>query len=115
LWKLNPPSKNWRGVGAHNVDAKRSPAVSRALEMARRKLSPREILERLRMIDALIADGRPAADALRLAGLLPAEYERWRSEYAGLVRTLGPFAGAPLNARKTSRRSGSGRAGKAVN
>ena len=60
--------------------------------MAKRKLSPSEIVERLRVIEALTADGHPIADAIRLAGVLPAEYDQWRSEYAGLLRTLGPFA-----------------------
>jgi putative transposase len=71
--------------------------------MSRRKLSPSEIVDRLQAIDALAADGRPLADAVRLAGLLPDEHERWRSEYAGLMRTLGPLAG--LRA-KSPRRAG---------
>ena len=74
--------------------------------MARRKPSPSEIVERLRTIDALSADGRPLADALRLAGVLPAEYEKWRSEYAGLLRTLGPLASAPPKVMKKSPRVG---------
>ena len=81
--------------------------------MVRRKLSPSDILERLRVIDALTADGRPIADALRFAGVLPAEYEKWRSEYAGLLRTLGPLAGAP-KVRKILRRAGAGRSVKRV-
>jgi hypothetical protein len=70
-----------------------------------RTLSPSEILERLRVIDLLVADGGPISDALRLAGVLPSEYEKWRSEYAGLMRTLGPLAGAPPRASKKSRRN----------
>jgi hypothetical protein len=72
--------------------------------MARQPRGPTEILERLRVIDLLTAEGRPIADALRLAGVLPSEYEKWRDEYAGLLRTLGPLAGAPTRAGKTSRR-----------
>lgn len=57
----------------------------------RRKLSPREIVERLQTIEALAAEGLPLAGALRLAGLNRVEYERWRVEYGGLRRTLGPL------------------------
>ena len=73
--------------------------------MAKHTLSPSEILERLRAIDLLTADGRPIADALRLAGVLPSEYEKWRSEYAGLLRTLGPLAGPPPREGRKSRRT----------
>ncbi len=69
--------------------------------MARRKLSPSEIVERLQAIDDLVADRRPLEDAIRLAGLLPDEYVRWRKEYSGLLRTLGSLAGpAPNRMRK---------------
>jgi hypothetical protein len=77
--------------------------------MARRKLSASDILERLRVIDALVADGRRIADALRVAGVLPAEYEKWRSEYAGLLRTLGPLASATPKVKKKLRGAGTGR------
>ncbi len=73
--------------------------------MAKQTLSPSEILERLCVIDILTADGRPMAEALWFAGVLPSEYERWRSEYAGLLRTLGPLAVAPPRGGKKSRRS----------
>jgi len=59
--------------------------------MSRRKLSPSEILGRLQEIDALTLEGRPLGDAVRLAGVLPGEYDRWRNEYAGLLRTLAPL------------------------
>jgi hypothetical protein len=73
--------------------------------MASRKLSPREIVERLQVIDALTADGQPIAEALRFAEVLPADYEKWRSEYAGLLRTLGPVACARPNMMKKPRRA----------
>ncbi len=73
--------------------------------MARRKLSPGEIVERLRLIDALAEDGRPIGVAIRLAGLLQVEYDQWRSEYAGLLRTLGPLACASPKLMKKSRRA----------
>jgi len=78
--------------------------------MTRRKLGPSEIIERLQVIDALAAEGHSIADALRLAGVLPAEYEKWRSEYAGLLRTLGPLPPAPPKFLKRTPRAGPGRA-----
>ncbi len=72
--------------------------------MIRRKLSPSEIVERLRVIEALTAEGQPVANALLFAGLLPAEYDHWRSEYAGLLRTLGPLADGSPRLTKKSRR-----------
>jgi len=60
--------------------------------MARRKLSPSEIVERLRVIEALTAEGHSTEGALLFAGVLQAEFDQWRSEYAGLMRTLGPLA-----------------------
>jgi len=70
-------------------------------DMARRRLTPSEIVERLHAIDALMADDWPIAGAMRLAGVLPAEYDQWRCEYAGLLRTLGPLASVtPKTARR---------------
>ena len=71
--------------------------------MARRKLSPSDIPQSLREIDSLTADGTPVAEALRFVGVLPADYEKWRNDYAGLLRTLGPLAGAPKAVRKSPR------------
>jgi hypothetical protein len=82
--------------------------------MARRKLSSSEIVDRLHVIDRLMADGQPIADALRLAGVLPAEYEKWRCEYAGLLRTLGPLASGTPNVMKKSRRADPGRSVRTV-
>ena len=81
--------------------------------MAKLKLSPREIVQRLQMIDALTADGVPVAEAIRSAGLAQAEYERWRIEYNGLGRTLGPLLCATPRLLKTTRRVARGRADKA--
>jgi hypothetical protein len=72
--------------------------------MAKSKLSPREIVERLQMIDALTAEGLPLAEAVRSAGVLEAEYDRWRVEYNGLRRTLGPLLCATPKLVKTTRR-----------
>ena len=63
--------------------------------MAKRKLTPGEIVERLQVIDALTEDGQPLVEAMRLVGMLPSEYLQWRLEYAGVLRTLGPLSDAP--------------------
>jgi hypothetical protein len=81
--------------------------------MARPKLSPREIVQRLQMIDALTADGMPVAEAIRSAGVLPGEYDRWRVEYNGLCRTLGPLVCAPPRLTAAKRRATPARARKA--
>ncbi len=73
--------------------------------MAKPKLSPREIVQRLQMIEALTADGVPVAEAIRSAGVLQPEYDRWRIEYNGLGRTLGPLLCATPNLVKTTRRA----------
>src|SRR6185312_3118586 len=65
-------------------------AVRGRVAMMKPKLSPREIVERLQTIEALTADGVPVAEALRSVGMREVEYERWRVEYNGLGRTLGP-------------------------
>lgn len=73
--------------------------------MIRPKLSPREIVQRLQMIEALTADGLPVAEALRSVGMRQLEYERWRVEYNGLGRTLGPLLCATPKAIKRTRRT----------
>jgi hypothetical protein len=80
-------------------------------EMARPKLSPREIVQRLQMIDALTVEGLPVAEAIRSAGVLQADYDRWRLEYNGLGRTLGPLLCATPKLMKTTRRVNRGRRG----
>jgi hypothetical protein len=76
--------------------------------MATAMLTPRLIVERLQIIDALVAEGRPRAEALRFAGMTEAAYNKWRAEYAGLMRTLGPMLRAPEKPRKRRRRPASG-------
>jgi hypothetical protein len=78
-------------------------AVRGRVAMMKPKLSPREIVERLQMIDTLTADGLPVADALRSVGMREVDYERWRVEYNGLGRTLGPLLRAPPKAKRTRR------------
>jgi hypothetical protein len=73
--------------------------------MVRRKPSPREIIERLEMAEAMIEDGTLPADAIRSAGMSEAELERLRIEYAGLLRTLGALGRLPAKPAKRVRRS----------
>ena len=80
--------------------------------MAKPKLSPREIVQRLQMIEALAADGVPVAEAIRSAGMPQADYDRWRLEYNGLGRTLGPLLGATPKLLKTKRRPNRNHPGK---
>jgi putative transposase len=72
--------------------------------MMRSKFSPREIVQRLQMIETLTAEGLAVAEALRSVGMGEAEYDRWRIEYNGLRRTLGPLLStAPQPAKRTRR------------
>jgi hypothetical protein len=66
------------------------------------KLTPKEIVERLQIVESRVAEGRPMAEALRWAGMTEVAYDRWRTEYAGLLRTLGAlrFASSTLRNRK---------------
>ena len=43
------------------------------------------------MIETLTEEGLPVAEALRSVGMQQTDYDRWRSEYSGLGRTLGPL------------------------
>jgi putative transposase len=75
----------------------------------RSKFSPREIVQRLQMIETLTAEGLPVAEALRSVGMREAEYNRWRVEYNGLGRTLGPLLCATPKLTKRTRRTVSAR------
>jgi hypothetical protein len=77
--------------------------------MMRPKLSPREIVQRLQMIETLTEEGLPVAEALRSVGMLKTEYDRWRAEYSGLGRTLGPLLSAAPALAKRARRTVSSR------
>ena len=81
-----------------------APALRGAREMASVKLTPKDIVERLQIVEALTAEGRPVAEALRWAGMTEVAYARWRIEYAGLLRTLGPLRSPSI--RKGKRRPG---------
>jgi hypothetical protein len=68
------------------------------------KLTPKEIVDRLQIVESLVAEGRSLAGALRWAGMTEVAYDRWRIEYAGLVRTLGPLRLASSTLRNRKRR-----------
>jgi hypothetical protein len=57
------------------------------------------------MIETLKADGLPVTEALRTVGMRQAEYDRWRAEYGGLRRTLGPLLCATPKLVKRTRRT----------
>ncbi|HSV00038.1 MAG TPA: hypothetical protein VLI91_08010 [Roseiarcus sp.] len=72
--------------------------------MLRSRFSPREIVERLQVIEMLTAEGLTVDEALRSVGMRQSEYDRWRAEYSGLKRTLGPLLyAAPKLVKKSSR------------
>ena len=75
--------------------------------MMRSRLSPREIVRRLQMVEALTAEGLPLADALRSVGIRQVEYDRWRVEYNGLRRTLGPLLCATPKPMRKARHAAS--------
>jgi putative transposase len=75
--------------------------------MMRSKFSPREIVQRLQMIETLTAGGLPVAEALRSVGMREVEYDRWRLEYNGLGRTLGPLLSTTPKPVKRTRRAAS--------
>ena len=77
--------------------------------MMRSRLSPREIVQRLQTIETLTAEGLPVAEALRSVGMREVEYDRWRAEYNGLGRTLGPLVCAKPKLVKRTRRTTSAR------
>lgn len=85
---------------------RQDPPFAEGVVMMKPKLSPREIVERLQTIEALTAEGLPVAEALRSVGMREAEYDRWRVEYNGLGRTLGPLLRAAPKPVKRARRAG---------
>ncbi len=75
--------------------------------MIKSRFSPREIVHRLQMIEALTAEGLPVVEAIRSAGVQAAEYDQWQVEYNGLRRTLGPLLYATPKIVKRARRTAS--------
>jgi hypothetical protein len=58
--------------------------------MARERRSPEEIVAKLRQVEALRLRGKTCAEAVRSIGVSEVTYRRWRAEFGGLIRTLGP-------------------------
>ncbi|MGA7196902.1 MAG: hypothetical protein WBQ45_06430 [Roseiarcus sp.] len=82
--------------------------------MGSRKQSAQEIIARLQVVETLTSEGLPLADAIRSAGMLQLEYDRWRLEYNGLVRALGPLLRpTPRLSKKKARRAAPARPAKA--
>ena len=52
--------------------------------MARKQFTPEQIIRKLREAEILIAEGMPAAQAVRRIGVSEQSYYRWRREYGGL-------------------------------
>jgi putative transposase len=58
--------------------------------MARKSRSPEQIVAKLRQVEALSLSGKNCAEAVRSIGVSEVTYRRWRAEFGGLIRTLGP-------------------------
>ena len=58
--------------------------------MVRKKRSPEEIVAKLREVETLRLRGKTCAEAVRSIGVSEVTYRRWRAEFGGLIRTLGP-------------------------
>ena len=52
--------------------------------MARKHHKPEEVVAKLRQVEVLLAQGKPATEAVRTIGVTEQTYYRWRSEYGGL-------------------------------
>ena len=52
--------------------------------MARKYYPPEQIIRKLREAEILIAEGMPAAQAVRRIGISEQTYYRWRKEYGGM-------------------------------
>jgi putative transposase len=52
--------------------------------MPKKSHKPEEIVAKLRQVELLVSQGKPAAEAVRAIGVTEATYYRWRQEYGGL-------------------------------
>jgi len=52
--------------------------------MARKHVTPEQIIRKLREAEILIAEGLPANQAVRRIGVSEQTYYRWRKEYGGM-------------------------------
>src|ERR1700692_3079185 len=53
-------------------------------QMPRKMHTPEEIVAKLRQVEVLMSQGKPAVEAVRTVGVTEATYYRWRQEYGGL-------------------------------
>ena len=53
-------------------------------DVAGKRSTPEQIIAKLRQVEALVAQGKPVADAVRTIGVSEPTYYRWRTEYGGL-------------------------------
>jgi len=56
----------------------------------KRETQPRGNCRELRQVEALRLRGKTCAEAVRSIGVSEVTYRRWRAEFGGLIRTLGP-------------------------
>jgi putative transposase len=68
--------------------------------MVKKKFSAEEIVAKLRQVDELTSLGRSVGDALLSIGVTEVAYQRWRSEFGGLARTLRPSCRSSLTKAK---------------
>ena len=52
--------------------------------MAGKRSTPEQTVAKLRQVEALTAQGRTVAEAVRAIGVTEPTYYRWRAEYGGL-------------------------------
>ncbi len=52
--------------------------------MARKHHKPEEVVAKQRQVEALLAQGKTTAEAVRTLGVTEQTYYRWRAEYGGL-------------------------------
>ena len=60
------------------------------VRMERKRHSPEDIVAKLRQVEALRSRGQTCAEAVQSIGVSEVTYRRWRTEFGGLIRTLGP-------------------------
>ena len=52
--------------------------------MAGKRMTPEEIVAKLRQVEVLNSQGKTVAEAVRAIGVTEVTYYRWRKEYGGL-------------------------------
>ena len=52
--------------------------------MARKRRTPEQVINRLREVEVVLAQGRTVGEAVRQIGVTEQTYYRWRKEYGGL-------------------------------